>query len=499
MVDSQQQTPVLWWVKRDFRLSDNPALTRALDTGRRVIALWIFEPSMQKAREYSSFHGQAQLQAAKALRAQLRLGNGELCVVQGEVIEVLNEIFALDPFAHMVSHQEVGGRQTFARDRQVSAWAREKGIAWLEYRQTGVFRALSDRSHRQRYWQAWMSQKLSPRPMTGQCARIVPNSALSRWLAQGSARDLEALAREHRSTNTQRVGEVYALRTLDSFLHDRSARYAASISSPALGAIFGSRLSPHLAWGTLSPRTLVRALRARLCDLAPDEPGSQGWHRSLEMFRSRIHWRDHFMQRLESAPDLESKALCPSFEAMFESAAPEQLAAWTGAETGFPLVDACIRAAQHQGFLNFRMRAMITSTACHLLRIPWQSVGWEMAKWWTDYEPGIHWAQIQMQSGMTGINANRIYDPQTQLRRLDPDATFVKRWIPELRSLPAAAILEHHKVPLPGYPAPRVRWIQAREAWKQDYARIAGQVRTKAEQQAVLLRHGSRKMGRIQT
>lgn len=489
---NDRSSPILWWIKRDFRLDDCPALRRALDTGRRVIALWIFEPSQTQAREFSNFHGQAQIQAAQALQAQLQKGHGQLCVVHDEVLPTLGALHKLDPFSQMVSHQEVGTLGTFERDRQVKRWARAQGIQWLEYRQTGVFRALPDRAHRQRFWQAWMREPLARPPSQDELARIRPNTKTQQWLEKTNATKLETMRCMWRSTNSQRVGEKYAKNTLRSFLKLRSTRYLSSISSPVEGAMFGSRISTHLAWGTLSPRRLLRELQAWLHDLDPAQPNAARQQRALEMFRSRIHWRDHFMQRLECSPDLEMNALCPNFAAMLATPQPSHFQAWVEGKTGFPLVDACIRCAQHTGFLNFRMRAMITSTACHILRIPWQEIGWVMAQWWADYEPGIHWAQLQMQAGMTGINANRIYDPQTQLRRLDPHAQFVKRWLPELGSYPAQAIIHHHQMPLTDYPAPRKHWAQARERWRIDYAKIASQRDTRTQQREVLQRHGSR-------
>lgn len=491
-ISSGVETPVLWWIKRDFRLEDCPALHRALETGRKVVALWIFEDAQRRAPEFSSFHARAQLQAAIALDRSLRELGGELCVAQGEVEEILERIYRIQPFHHMVSHQEVGGLRTFARDRSIKRWAKRRGVQWAEYRQCAVFRALDDRNHRQHYWRAWMQERAVPRPTEKQGQRIRAPSRLRAWLAAEGGDGLKAWLEEFRGGKTQRLGERYAKRMLDSFLYDRGLHYRFSISSPVLGAIFGSRISPHLAWGTMSPRVLYRALQERLQELSAQEPPGNAWYLSLEMFRARLHWRDHFMQRLECSPDLESRALCENFEAMFPREQDAHFQAWRRGETGFLLVDACVRCAKEQGFLNFRMRAMITSAACHILRIPWQVVGWEMAKWWTDYEPGIHWAQVQMQSGMTGISSNRIYDPRLQLRRLDPDTSFVKRWLPELAQYSAEEILDHDQNPLPSYPPARAHWGQARRRWREAYASIASSAETRAQQSEVLMRHGSR-------
>lgn len=492
-MSSDLESPVLWWIKRDFRLEDCPALRRALATRRQVIALWIFEDAQRSAPEFSPFHARAQLHAAMALDRSLRELGGELCVAKGEVEQILERVYQVHPFHHMVSHQEVGGLRTFARDKAIKRWTKRRGVQWIEYRQSAVFRALDSRDHRQRYWQAWMAEAPAPRPTREEGSRIRAPKSLRAWLAPQRAGKLATWFQEYRGGKGQRLGERYAKRILGSFLNDRGLEYARSISSPVRGAIFGSRISPHLAWGTISPRIVYRALQERLQDLSDQDLQASMWNRSLEMFRARLHWRDHFMQRLECAPDLESRALCENFEAMFPRKQNAHFEAWQAGKTGFLMVDACIRCAKEQGFLNFRMRAMITSTACHILRIPWQAVGWAMARWWVDYVPGIHWAQVQMQSGMTGINSNRIYDPRIQLRRFDPDASFVKRWIPELERYSPQEILDHDQCPLPAYPQARAHWGQARQSWREAYASIAASDNTRAQQREVLLRHGSRR------
>jgi deoxyribodipyrimidine photo-lyase len=145
-------------------------------------------------------------------------------------------------------------------------------------------------------------------------------------------------------------------------------------------------------------------------------------------------WRDHFTQKLEDEPELEWRAYHPAldeFRGDGSALTDEQhtlLDEWVGARTGFPMVDAVVNQLRQTGWTTFRMRAMLVSFASYDLWLPWQVTGVALARWFTDYEPGIHWPQMQMQSGVTGTNTMRIYDPVKQARDHDATGEFVGRY-----------------------------------------------------------------------
>jgi deoxyribodipyrimidine photo-lyase len=151
----------------------------------------------------------------------------------------------------------------------------------------------------------------------------------------------------------------------------------------------------------------------------------------------RQHWHCHFMQKLEDEPRLEFENLHRAYDGMRPDIAdPQRLAAWCAGQTGFPFIDACMRALHQHGWINFRMRAMLMSFASYHLWLPWRETGLHLARKFVDYEPGIHWSQVQMQSGTTGINTTRVYNPIKQAQDHDPNGNFVRHWLPRMRAVP---------------------------------------------------------------
>ncbi len=278
------------------------------------------------------------------------------------------------------------------------------------------------------------------------------------------------------------------------------------MSSPAAGAAACSRVSAHLALGCVSIREANRAALRAGARLRAE--GDAGFAASVASFRSRLHWHCHFIQKLEDEPGIEREALHPACRGLrpVGPAHAARVEAWATGRTGLPFIDACMRSLAATGWLNFRMRAMAMAFASYHLWEDWRLPARRLARLFTDFEPGIHYPQVQMQSGTTGTNTARIYNPVKQSRDQDPDGAFIRRWVPELAALPDAWLHEPWRAPSEvlaaagialgqAYPAPMVDHVAAAaEARMRIYGVREGRAFRDAAD-AIQERHGSRRAG----
>jgi deoxyribodipyrimidine photo-lyase len=312
----------------------------------------------------------------------------------------------------------------------------------------------------------------------------------------------------------QRGGEQAASDVLDDFLERRGRNYSGGISSPLSAPTSCSRLSPWLAFGAISMRRVWQASEARRLEVTaalatsttPRERAElKAWQRSLKAMQSRLHWHCHFMQKLENEPAIEFHNMLRAADGLREDDfSSERLAAWQTGRTGYPLVDACMRSLTATGWLTFRMRALVVSFASYSLWLHWRPTGLHLARHFLDFEPGIHWSQLQMQSGTTGINTLRIYNPTKQAIEQDPRGIFIRRWIPELAGLPPAYVHMPWTMPTEvqqasgcvigrDYPAPLVDHAVAVREAKRRLVAIRIDPEARAEARDVAHRHGSRR------
>lgn len=476
---------VLVWLKRDLRLSDHPALTLAAGIGP-VLPVYVVEPDYWALPDTSARQFGFLCETVEGLRAEMAAAGLTLAVRMGDAVEVLSRLCLRHGITTIVSHEETGNGWTYARDRRVAEWARGAGLRWIEVPQSGVIRRLPGRDGWQGLRDSFMAAPLLPVP---QGLVAVPGVEPGQM---PTARGLKLA--EDRCPHCQRGGRDEALRLLESFLASRGESYRSAMSSPLTAERACSRLSPHFALGALSIREAVQATHAR----QEERPGG-AWGGALKSFQSRLAWRDHFIQKLEDQPDIERRALSRAADDL-RPRVPDaaRLAAWRAGETGLPFLDACMRYLAATGWLNFRMRAMVIAAASYHLWLDWRATGAHLARQFTDYEPGIHWPQVQMQSGVTGINTPRIYNPVKQGLEQDPTGSFTRRWVPELAAVPDAFLQEPWKWPgfqsLAGrrYPEPIIDPMAAGRAARAAIWTLRAGAGHREEARAIAERHGSR-------
>lgn len=464
------------WFKRDLRTRNHQPLFEAARMGR-VLPLYIVEPALWSQPDSGLRHWHFIHDSLVELRMSLARLGAPLVIRIGEAVDVLQELaHELGSFT-LWSHEETGNGWTYQRDIAVAAWCRMQSMVWYEFPTNGVIRRLKSRDGWAALRDARMTLPIIPSPEHLQGVMSIR--------AQELPQKNHPLFGMEKVVSVQQGGSAQAQKTLDSFLKERGRRYMQTLSKPGISARHCSRLSTHLAYGTVSLSEVEQATKAKIRTLADtNDPDAVYFTRNLTAFLSRLAWHCHFIQKLEQQPDIETRCMHPAFEGMREPHfRDDYFRAWQTGNTGYPLVDACMRSLHENGWITFRMRAMLVSFASYHLWLDWRKTAPFLATLFTDYEPGIHYAQFQMQSGVTGINAVRIYNPVKQSFDHDLKGIFIRRYLPELKSVPDAFIHEPWRMDKPPaeYPAPVVenaaaihfarQEISAR--WRQDGFREA--------------------------
>ncbi|SMF27940.1 deoxyribodipyrimidine photo-lyase type I [Cellulosimicrobium cellulans J1] len=423
--------PNLWWCRRDLRLADNPALVAAVEAARaagdEVAALYVLDPAL-----WGTAGGSRRAYLARSLAALDEATGGRLVVRHGDPREVVPAV----------------ARETRAAEVHVAASYEPYGVA----RDEAVEAALPDAGARL--------------VRTGSPYAVAPGRVLTRtgtpfqvftpfreaWVAHGW-RDPVPRPREipwatlrsdgvppdpGTDAHLPAAGEAAARRRWHEFVADRLAGYATERDRPDRPATSG--MSIPLKWGELHPRTLLADVRSALHDaLVPSDDALA--------YRSELAWREFHADVLFHHPDAAHRSLRPVVpeDAWAEGADEDAyLAAWAAGRTGYPLVDAGMRQLLGEGWMHNRVRMVVASFLVKDLHVRWQRGAAHFMAHLADGDVAQNQLNWQWVAG-TGRDASpffRIFNPVTQARKFDPDGTYVRRWVPELRGVEGRAVHE---------------------------------------------------------
>ena len=490
------------WFKRDLRLEDNIAVYEASLNKSHFLGLFIIEPTRLKQQDFDPIHLEWEYKCAQKLRRDILKLGGNMIITYGEVEDIFNQVISEQKISKIHSHQETGTKWSYDRDLQFAKWCKEKNISWKEYPTNAVVRGLKNRDD----WYKIRTKRLMEELVQKPKKLTYTNTRLQ--LKCIKFEDLNI--RPRNLTEKLEPGEEQATKILNDFLYKRGRNYRFEMSSPLTANQSCSRLSPYISTGCISIRKIINVTSKRINELKAEEKtdNKKKWINSLNSFKSRLAWHCHFIQKLELQTDLNTKAMNHQLDLRLEKKLDEKrFEAWSTGNTGWPFFDACMRQLLSTGWINFRMRAMMMSVASYTLWLPWKDTGNFLARQFLDYEPGIHWSQVAMQSGTTGINTVRAYSILKQSTDHDPDGVYIRKWVPELSNIPTQYIHEPWKMSKNmqqqikckigiDYPKPLVSEKKARLEGVSKSYKARGNSEVRKVSKEINKKHGSRKKQR---
>jgi deoxyribodipyrimidine photo-lyase len=427
-------TTAIWWIRRDLRLHDNPALVEASKSDI-VIPLFVLDPRLLES-EYSSRRRLAFLQAGlRELSQSMAELGGRLILRRGLPEQVLPQ------FA-----QQVGASQIFAaadvspygqaRDRRIAARLPLQLLPGIAIRPPGEIRKANGEPYTvfTPYRKAWLAAGALGSTLAAP-ERLRTSDAIA-------SEDLPDMSFDQDVSFP--AGETAALARLEAFTHDVQAPiYGYEKDRDRMAEDRTSRLSPYLRFGMLSPRrAALAAFRAMEGSGAHDTDGPETW-------LSELIWRDFYSSILHHFPHVRRGSFRPEYDAIRWRNDPREFDAWTQSQTGYPIVDAGMRQLLETGWMHNRARMITASFLVKDLLIDWRwGERWFMQHL-LDGDPASNNGSWQWTAG-TGTDAApyfRIFNPVLQSKRFDPEGEYIRRWVPELRPLTAKEIHEPWQMP----------------------------------------------------
>jgi deoxyribodipyrimidine photo-lyase len=408
------------WHRRDLRTTDNKALKRAAEHGE-AYPVFVIDPEFFEGERMScDARIQFMFECLEDLNRQYQELGSNLAILFGNSVERLQKLSkSID--AEVYYNYDTNMPYGFERDQK----AAEKGFKGF---QNDAVRRKAE-NPRDGWREHTFSYFNSP--------KIEEPEKMPENLAESDTTISEVKEKygiEPEKTGVPEGGSRNAWRRLENFMDDID-QYSGSISEPYKAEKKTSQLSPYLSLGAISVRE------------AYQRAGHEESY-GVELFQERLIWNQHFTQKLEDNSDLIREAVNPVYRDLNKDKRDEELIkAWKSGETGYPLVDASMRALNETGDLNFRMRAMVASFFSYILKQWWKTGADYMHKQLIDADAAINYAQWQMQSGLVGVHANRIYDPTKQVEENDSEGKFIRKYVPELRKVPDEHLAEPWKMP----------------------------------------------------
>lgn len=435
-------SPVLVWFRQDLRLSDNPALTAAVASGRPIIPVFILEPeALPGGASQWWLHG-----SLAELRQSLAAAGNALLLRRGDAQSIIPQLID-ETGASAIFWNRLYDPRSIARDSALKSALQARGVdvqsfngsllmePWHLATKTGDrYKVFTP------FWNALAAQLPNDAPLAAPKkikAHAQPRGeTLESWNLRPTKPDWASAF-----ANRWQPGEQGAQQRLYAFLGASAAHYKDQRDMPGIDGT--SRLSPHLHWGDISPRQVLSASRMAL---AQNPDAAKG----IDAFLRELGWRDFALHLVYHWPEMLTQAWKADYAAFPWHNDAKGLRAWQKGLTGYPIVDAGMRELWQTGFMHNRVRMIAASFLIKDLLIDWR----EGAAWFedtlVDADLAVNRASWQWVAG-SGADAApyfRIFNPVLQGEKFDPDGAYVRRYVPELARLDPRFIHRPWEAPL---------------------------------------------------
>lgn len=406
----------LFIFRRDLRLEDNTALSRAFEMSREVAVVFIFDPRQCEPHDYFSFKAyQFMRESLDVLDSLIKERRGRLYFFYGKAEEVVEELILLNQFDAVFLNKD---HTPFSRrrDATIRKATQKRGAEFAEYDDALLCSpgtVLKDGGGPYTMFTPFYRKALQlgvAMPVKGACGHFMTQDIKSSFLVkEGQLRECPV---EKAIVPGGRNEGVRILEHLGSFKD-----YASTRDIPSLDAT--TKLSAHHKFGTVSVRESFRAVVSFL----------GGEHPLLR----QLYWRDFFGHIAYYFPHVFGHAFYEEYDQIPWTNDAGLFDAWCAGKTGFPIVDAGMRELNTTGFMHNRVRMVTASFLVKDLHIDWRWGEKHFAQHLIDYDPSVNNGNWQW-AASTGCDHQpyfRIFNPLLQLKRFDPQNEYIRRWIPE--------------------------------------------------------------------
>ncbi len=461
MAKGKQERATIVWFRLDLRVADHPALAAAAKRGGPVVPVFIWAPEEEGAWPPGAASRWWLHHSLASLDASLRRRSSRLVVCTGPSLRTLRALVE-ETGATAVYWSRRYEPMLRARDAQVEDSLREQGVETRTFnaallveptevltRQGGPFKVFTP------FWRAAATHE-PPAPLDAPRKIAAPG----RWPSSKPLKQLPLLPDTDWAGGMRAAwtpGEAGAAAMLHDFLAEAAGAYDTLRDIP--GTPGTSRLSPHLHFGEVSPHAVYHAVQVRMA-----ERTRPGWVRAAESYLRQLYWREFAHHLLWHFPHTAEEPLNRAFRAFPWQSDAHALRAWRKGRTGYPIVDAGMRELWASGWMHNRVRMIAASFLVKDLLLPWQ----EGARWFWDTLVDADLANNTLGwQWVAGCGADaapyfRVFNPELQGRKFDPDGTYVRTWIPELAHVPGAGAHAPQVRQGGKYPAPIVNHQEAR-------------------------------------